>query len=770
MPPPCKAKALALPDDLWASIADAILADTSNRGRQLDLARLAWTCRAAYFAAHRPLWQHLRLMIRHDQLLTVRHHENVFESSLFPRYCAGQLSMDSERLKRIRKVSRQFPHLQPFVVLDGKLFLASLVENERNPSAPDVSGMTSLWGDRDGSLFSAGAQVVGGLVLVPYPLVWVNELTVDGIGSVFQICSWDPASQWQFRNHLAFLFNMPRDQIHTLHCNAGYYYDDVKPAFYHLISRHFSGVAHHDYLLNSYNHSSPEFGPLTRTVRLFRCPGFESDGHVFSALASAPIQAYEQYGWGTCDLRSNACEFLSSSTLVRLVLDYQIERLFDYDPFPIHLPALKHLTITFEIATHLFKSNNHHQSSHSKPIMFPSLTHLTLVNVERGGDYTHPPIFLPWIPYHHMPRLTYFHVPFKHRGIQRRQAMYFSCLHSLVSHTRLESLCLPGLTACARVSAIAVPTIPAIPLMHLEAMPGAIKCLSSLITAPRLASVILHTPIELDVLPIVQLNPNLTQLTLFCRECHNAWWHLLADTLPRLTHLTITINNHHYPTDDTALTIEASSNKYPVLPNLEHLSFTLANGTIDFTGLELPNLKHLAINMQHPHTFPSVYPHLESLRLTGALCPVQVIRLLADLSAHCRVKFLPSPVEPDSACELCSVLHLPMRFAGAQNQHVWRALLDAAPFAKLDGLIKESVTVVLDQSGLVVQDGDAQLIAQVLAHLLREQAAASIKCFVTCGSSLSSKLPTAEDVQFRNAVVRAIVDKGIAAFSADEFR
>ncbi|ORZ41716.1 hypothetical protein BCR44DRAFT_1457206 [Catenaria anguillulae PL171] len=65
----------------------------------------------------------------------------------------------------------------PLVVLNGQLYLASLLENERNRQAPDMSGLKSLWGS------AVDERVVHGLVMVPYPLQLVTELTIDALAS-----------------------------------------------------------------------------------------------------------------------------------------------------------------------------------------------------------------------------------------------------------------------------------------------------------------------------------------------------------------------------------------------------------------------------------------------------------------------------------------------------------------------------------------------------------------------------------------------------------
>ncbi|ORZ39480.1 hypothetical protein BCR44DRAFT_1426631 [Catenaria anguillulae PL171] len=774
-----------LPADVWTHIVDAIVASDSYHGRWRDLAHLAWTCRDAYMAARRPLWQHLRLVFRinaedilapdgdlghanpvtrHQQHLAFQHHQSVLESSVFPRYSTGQLALESERLKRIRQVSHSYPHLQPFVVLDGNLYLASRLENEWNPRQPDFSGIPSLWGAEEGSSLSTGARIVGDLVLVPYPLQLVNELTIDALGSADDIgdCPLTRTSL-HVESELGFIFRLDPHQVQTLH----FYVDAGQGAWsiYNPIGLHLSSISNHEYFLAGGEHYCPAFGQSTRHVQLFHGESFDSDRDVIVTLSSLPIVTFEQYGSGCFDLRFGASALMLSPTLTQLVLDYDLHASGNHEPIEMHLPALKQLSITFQVAEMLFDSgfsdimfpmlDAPSPTALNKRHIFPALTHLTLLDVEHDGAGDRAAgdlVYVPWVPYHHMPRLSHFCIPSVHRV-----ALFSHSLQSLVAVN------LASITPAASDPEVSDPPFAAPYLTHVETTLVAAYNLPAFINStPELTSTKLDIQDNCLELAFFTHTPKLTRLHLDGREFHPDWWSILARNLPQLTHLTI----HDTEDEDQVgakytVEVDSTTNAYPCFPNLERLSFTMTNGTFDFTGLDLPRLKHLVVNTEHPRTFPSVYPHLESLNLTGALCPVQVIRLLDDLPAQCRVKIAPSPTEKD--LQLCGVFQLRMRFAGAQNQRVWRELLCAAPFTKQDGLIKESVTVVLDRSPTarpMVGDGDAQLIAKVLAHLLSKQAAASIECFVTCDSSLGES-PTAEDVQGGNAVARAMRIRGL---------
>ncbi|ORZ36911.1 hypothetical protein BCR44DRAFT_1431974 [Catenaria anguillulae PL171] len=124
----------------------------------------------------------------------------------------------------------------------------------------------------------------------------------------------------------------------------------------------------------------------------------------------------------------------------------------DRPNFKVHMSSLKELTITFEAAEILFAGINLPTPALlPEAVCFPSPTHLTLLDVEHRGciAFDCPDIsrLLPWIPYHHMPNLSHFHIPKSPRGENNYQSMALSAVQALIVYTQIEHFIAPGLVS-----------------------------------------------------------------------------------------------------------------------------------------------------------------------------------------------------------------------------------------------------------------------------------------------------------------------------------
>ncbi|ORZ38571.1 hypothetical protein BCR44DRAFT_1428530 [Catenaria anguillulae PL171] len=508
----------------------------------------------------------------------------------------------------------------------------------------------SLWDDDSAS--PTDVRVVGGLVLVPYPLHLVDELTIDAL-SLHDDGRIKCRGLVELDNALPFLFVMDPSQIRDYHFYASSAYKSC-PLF-ETVGHHFTGAVNHDYFLAGTISDSPTFGPSAQSVRIYNCgqstyKDFESA--MCSRLSRLPcLRSFELCGEGHFDLTAG---LFTSSTITRLVLDYTLKA----QPQPSHpallwtnMPALMELTINFELAKLLFVPS---QFDSSAPTIFPNLTHLTLLDIFSYARNHHPLGFIPWTPYYHMPRLMHFQCPAGHRGFPYAQAMVPQHLHALVSHTRLESFVAPLLITFGQLSDYSdadhgddvhddppqpkLTRVTATHLTHIDLHSQFAGPFTSLVKVPALESATLSSGSSHVDTRWMRHVPNLTRLHLKVQEFNpRTFWPPLARRVPQLTHLTVVDTckwNQAYlsacPNGSRASDCDSDNGDDEEVPkcppvtfaNLESLSFTMHSGTYDFANLCLPRLKHLNLTLSHPitHALASVFPQLESL--TGCRRPM----------------------------------------------------------------------------------------------------------------------------------------------------
>ncbi|ORZ38435.1 hypothetical protein BCR44DRAFT_1428248 [Catenaria anguillulae PL171] len=725
-------ESISLPSDVLLLIMSAVIGPWNNvfmmdqdpyPGRWRDLVRLGWTCRGAYLAAHPFVWRIFRAVPHATSVLPRLYDEPHFVA-------AFELLAD-----RIRTVSSDRHHfLFPFVVLDGFLHFASVVENEStfdsHTGSVDLgriaAGVRSLWGPE------VHVFVKDGLVLVPFP-VHLNH-------------------PWVF----SFLVSqVERVRFHS-------FSDEYE--LHRELTSHYSNITDWDFSTAKGGYCAVDFPQKATRIRLFRVDNSRLDCDLHTDVADCrylthlellgsgyfdPIWTTPRYDFDTHSKQS----MFDLPHLQHLTLDYCMTSSANIDAnghSAIHLPSLRSLCITFDMAYTLF-DNDHLDVifPHDGPLAFPSLTHLKLVHLpaepSKSEEFKKNLHFVPLLPLAHMPKLAHLDIPSEHQGFVSKHFVNYSQLKKWASRLpHLYSISMPGVVKVKRV-----PRNPSLQvfstLANLEVNAHTCPQLEVMFAAPNLKHVTIHA--HNCELPkwLLTSSPMLESLTLHAWVVDaNAW--LFLASLPNLRILAIVdqepkdAKDQNYmvlaPNDngqeETGKPNMVQGNMLATFAKLETLSFSMAPGSLHFDPVAFPCLQTVALDMEHNHIDPFLSPrtpHLKKMQLsTSSLICLKTIQcLMAPSQGHVFVEWI-DPLQsqgadkdnPTKSVSWCMQLdhnaqEVVLHYSGQLgNRSVWRALLDSRVVLSTmsNGLIQVKVTT------MQVGKHEWDLMADVVARLI----------------------------------------------------
>ncbi|ORZ33367.1 hypothetical protein BCR44DRAFT_41081 [Catenaria anguillulae PL171] len=421
---------LHLPAELWFLIIRAIVDHESHVGRWRDLLHLSWTCRNAHSVAQPFKWRTLTLV--------------------FGTECSPSSPTPSDRVLPIlpRLLCHRRSHSNP---------LTTVVVDPAHALLSSVCKLPHL--ALHGRLYLVGThsrtEEPGPIVLHPWPAKWTRQVVVHD--QCANVCGdagmMHRAAPQLLKTLLSWLGNRIKsvrivtgsgggfldaiwaDALHSF--KSSFASDIIRPpltnpipflvhsspssSIAHSLVLHSSGAASHSQALR---HTFPSLVRLVKDLQLYGSFDF-----VFS----------EWHGWLPSITRLFSNTILSSLTLhIRLPLKQWT--LHQSHEFPIHMPALVSLSLSFDAATALFMQVD--QSS--KMRAFPALTHLELSDQFSESIAGESFIRVPYIPFKHMPNLAHFQVH------QSQSTSLFHALH--VDHVA-------GLAQCPKLVSLRLPAV-----------------------------------------------------------------------------------------------------------------------------------------------------------------------------------------------------------------------------------------------------------------------------------------------------------------------
>ncbi|ORZ41100.1 hypothetical protein BCR44DRAFT_67110 [Catenaria anguillulae PL171] len=702
---------------------------TNHRLGQLTLARLAWTCRAAYTAIHLRLWSTLRLVFRDrgerppspssskdsaaaESLLA--RHAQVMDGSLFPHYNPSMTSATTAGcrdarakvlIQRTRAVS-EFRYLYPFVVLGGKLYLAILYDKKKhtkpNGSAPSPApARAGVWGKHvlPKSGLPLETRVIGGLLLVEYPLRLVTRIVVDFSDPSFARrfecdhlnCKTDLTAKLSFLlspyfvnqvTSFDFLAVNPRHCLGMLH---------------HKLSHAYTNVQSHDWAIRRGGlRPTPTVVASASHVRLLIDHSFNA-AHPLRAVGmpDSQITHFELYGAGVFHFCWPRSQVFKSKSLSMLVLDFDVDFANGcthvdqgHVAYRWSMPALCRFKLTTSVANLLFPNDSSHYRP-GEPITsecaFPQLTHLTLIPKHTRHEALNQ---APELPYTHMPNLTHFAVPFPktaaRNNIKRKKIKqsngHFTLpvmdLYKLLTHAKhLTSLDLAGVAQlCPTYSSALDPTPVHLTKASLRA--SHLRSVSHAFSIPGLASLVLVLDTADWTRELLKIAPNtMARLTLKLNhgpiQLGSDVWLAIAKGFPTLTHLDIRpcdlafdspskhardsvidlMDASHDLLDIEDLSINAiateeqeqqhDSTAHPfTMPHITHLAITHLYAHMP-PHLTLPNLVSLETHMDRLNLLTAALSHLARLVLYGKLSAVAAQNIFNLVPPSAAIHFVP---------------------------------------------------------------------------------------------------------------------------------